>query len=41
MKLDQTLDEVIAVPEDIARAIANLVTNACQAMAEKYVGQGK
>ena len=40
MKLDQTLDEVIAVPEDIARAIANLVTNACQAMAEKYIGQG-
>ena len=40
VKLDQTLDEVIAVPEDIARAIANLVTNACQAMAEKYIGQG-
>ena len=39
VKLDQTLDEVIAVPEDIARAIANLVTNARQAMAEKYIGQ--
>ena len=39
MKLDQTLGEVIAVPEDIARAITNLVTNACQAMAEKYIGQ--
>ena len=40
LNLDQTLDEVIAVPEDIARAIANLVTNACQAMAEKALGQG-
>ena len=35
MKLDADLAEVVAVPEDIARAIANLVTNACQAMAEK------
>lgn len=35
MELDPDLAEVVVVPEDIARAIANLVTNACQAMAEK------
>ena len=32
---DQNLGEVTLIPEDIARVIANLVTNACQAMAEK------
>ena len=35
LELDPGLDEVVAVPEDVARAIANLVTNSCQAMAEK------
>ena len=35
MELDPGLEEVVAVPEDIARVIANLVTNACQAMAER------
>ena len=35
MELDPRLEEVIAVPEDVARAVANLVTNACQAMAER------
>ena len=34
------LVEVVAVPEDVARAIANLVTNACQAMAEKVRLEG-
>ena len=28
------------MPEDVARVIANLVTNACQAMAEKARGAG-
>ena len=40
MELDLALEEVILVPEDIARAIANLVTNACQAMAEKAIHHG-
>ncbi len=35
------LVEVVAVPEDVARAIANLVTNACQAMAEKVRLEGR
>ncbi len=40
LDLDQSMEEVVAVPEDIARVIANLVTNACQAMAEKASMQG-
>lgn len=32
MKLDATLEEVVLVPEDVARVIANLVSNACHAM---------
>lgn len=40
MDLDKTVNDVIAVPEDLARVIANLVTNACQAMAEKAHEQG-
>ena len=35
MELDAELEEVVVVPEDIARAISNLVSNGCQAMAEK------
>ena len=35
---DPDLGEVTLVPEDIARVIVNLVTNACQAMAEKAPG---
>ncbi len=35
LSLDESMEEVVAVPEDIARVIANLVTNACQAMAER------
>ena len=40
LDLDDSMEEVVAVPEDIARVIANLVTNACQAMAEKAVDEG-
>ena len=32
MELDATLEEVVMVPEDVARVIANLVSNACHAM---------
>ena len=35
MELDPELEEVIVVPEDVARVIANLVSNACQAMLYK------
>ncbi len=35
MELDSRLEEVIVVPEDVARVIANLVSNACQAMLYK------
>ena len=40
MEPDPELEEVVAVSEDVARAIANLVTNACQAMAEKVRLEG-
>ena len=32
LELDATLEEVVLVPEDVARVIANLVSNACHAM---------
>lgn len=35
MELDAALEDVVAVPEDVARVIAHLVTNACQAMVER------
>ena len=35
MELDPELELLVAVPGDVARVIANLVTNSCQAMAEK------
>ena len=35
MELDPKLEDVIVVPEDVARVIANLVSNACQAMVLK------
>ena len=35
MQLDQAVGEIVAVPEDLARMIVNLVMNACQAMAER------
>lgn len=35
MDLNSTLDEIVVVPEDIARAIINLVMNACESMAER------
>ena len=35
MDLNPTLDEIEVVPEDIARAIINLVMNACESMAER------
>ena len=35
LELDPDLEEVVAVPEDVARVITNLVTNACEAMVEK------
>ena len=38
MEADPDLGEITLVPEDVARVIANLVTNACQAMAEKARG---
>lgn len=40
LELDSSMEEVVAVPEDIARVIANLVTNACQAMADKVQDRG-
>lgn len=40
LELDSSMEEIIAVPEDIARVIANLVTNACQAMADKAQDKG-
>ncbi len=41
MEPDPELEEVVAVPEDVARAVANLVTNACQAMAERVRLEGR
>ena len=38
MQLDPAIGEVVAVPEDLARMIVNLVMNSCQSMAEKYRG---
>ena len=38
MQLDPAIEEVVAVPEDMARMIVNLVMNACQSMAEKRHG---
>ena len=38
IETDPDLGEITLVPEDIARVIVNLVTNACQAMAEKARG---
>ena len=35
MQLSPTIDEIVVVPEDIARAIINLVMNACESMAER------
>ena len=35
LRLDPAIKEVVAVPEDLARMIVNLVMNACQSMAEK------
>ena len=35
MELDIGLEDVVAVPEDVARVIANVVTNACEAMVER------
>lgn len=40
LELDPELKEVVVVPEDVARIIFNLVTNACQAMVEKARRQG-
>ena len=42
MELDATLEEVVVVPEDVARVIANLVSNACHAMLLKsrQAGEG-
>ena len=40
LELDPALEEVVVVPEDMARVIANLVTNACQAMVEKSRMEG-
>ena len=41
LELDDSMEEVVAVPEDIARVVANIVTNACQAMADKANHHGK
>ena len=41
MELDSRLEEMIVVPEDVARVIANLVSNACQAMLYKARGKRK
>ena len=35
MKLEAAITEIIAVPEDLARMVVNLVMNSCQSMAEK------
>ena len=35
LDLDPDLEEIVAVPEDVARVITNLVTNACEGMVEK------
>ena len=35
MELELGLEEIVAVPEDVARVIVNVVTNACQSMAER------
>ena len=35
LRLEAGLEEVVAVPEDLARVISNLVTNACESMLEK------
>ena len=35
LELEEGLEEIVAVPEDIARVIMNVVTNACQSMAER------
>ena len=35
LNLDPGLPEILTVPQDIARVIANLVSNSCQAMAQK------
>ncbi len=40
MELDPALGETVVVPEDVARAISNLVMNACEAMAEKRRVEG-
>ena len=40
LDLEEDLGEITAVPEDLARVVANLVTNSCQAMAEKAVEAG-
>ena len=40
LELDPYLEEVVAVPEDVARVITNLVTNACEAMVEKSRQEG-
>ena len=40
MQLDPALGETVVVPEDMARAVSNLVMNACEAMAEKLQGEG-
>ena len=34
-QLDPSIEEVMAVPEDLARVVVNLAMNACQSMAEK------
>ena len=39
-RLDPSVEEVIAVPEDLARVVVNLAMNACQAMAAKWQEQG-
>lgn len=39
-RLDPAVEEVIAVPEDLARVVVNLVMNACQAMVGKRQEQG-
>ena len=41
LRLEDSMEEVVAVPEDIARVVANIVTNACQAMADKANNHGK
>ena len=40
LELDPDLEEVVAVPEDVARVITNLVTNACEGMVEKARQEG-